>query len=189
MEAQLRRRREIPWGIKKRGQRRHQRVSRGRRVRRFFIASGRMESQACARGRLMWASPVLLFHRNHASQGGHRTAQWNDVVRPYDGEQYQVVLVDEWTMTIERQTDTLMATNMTPWIPVATRFALEGMPGEDDSILGSKSRRERLSIDVMKQLGTRLRCRGAVRSAQRRFLPRCLLCRLRWLVSVVWLSQ
>ena len=37
-----------------------------------------------------------------------------DVVQPYDGEQYQVVLADGRAVPIERQTCSLTATIMTP---------------------------------------------------------------------------
>ena len=76
-----------------------------------------------------------------------------DVVRPYNGEQHQVMLADGRAVPIERQTCTLTATIMTPWAPVAIRLALAVMPGEDDLlILGSKTLHEKLDIDAMKQL-------------------------------------
>ena len=46
-----------------------------------------------------------------------------------------------------------MATIMTPWAPVTILLPLAVMPGKDDLlILGSKTLREKLRIDVMKQL-------------------------------------
>ena len=75
------------------------------------------------------------------------------MVQPYDGEQHQVVLANGWAGPIERQTCLLTVTIMTPWAPVSIRLALAVMPGEDDLlILGSKTLRGKLSIDVMKQL-------------------------------------
>ena len=75
-----------------------------------------------------------------------------DVVRSYDGEQHQVVLAYERTVPIERQTCTLTATTMTPWAPLTIPLALAVMPGEDDLlILASKTLREKLSKDVIKQ--------------------------------------
>ena len=38
-----------------------------------------------------------------------------NVVRPYDGEQHQVVLADGRAVPIDRQTCTLTATTMPPW--------------------------------------------------------------------------
>ena len=76
-----------------------------------------------------------------------------DVVQPYDGEQHQVMLADGRTVLIERNTFSLTATIMTPWAPVTIRLALAVIPGEDDLlILGSKTMREKLSVDVIKQL-------------------------------------
>ncbi|CAN0394168.1 unnamed protein product, partial [Ascophyllum nodosum] len=68
----------------------------------------------------------------------------------------QVVVVDGRAIPIERQTCSLTATIMTPWAPVTIRLALAVMPGEDDLlVLGLKTLREKLSIDVMKQLRDR----------------------------------
>ena len=54
---------------------------------------------------------------------------------------------------IEWQTFTLTATIITTWAPVAIRLELAVMPGEDDLLtLGSKPLREKLDIDVIKQL-------------------------------------
>ena len=76
-----------------------------------------------------------------------------DVVQPYDGEQHQVVLADGRAVPIELQTCLLTETTMTLWAPVTIRLALAVMPGEDDlSIIRPKTLREKLSIDVMKQL-------------------------------------
>ena len=54
MEAQLRRRREMPWELKGRRQSRHRGVPRGRCVRRLLAALKLMEPQACVRDRSMW---------------------------------------------------------------------------------------------------------------------------------------
>ena len=51
-----------------------------------------------------------------------------DVVQPYDGEQYQVVLADGRAVPIERQTCSLTATIMMPWAPVTIRLALALCP-------------------------------------------------------------
>ena len=76
-----------------------------------------------------------------------------DVVQPYGGEQHQVVLADGRAVPIERQTCSLTAAIMTPWAPVIIWLALAVMPEEDNLlILRSKTLREKLSIDVMKQL-------------------------------------
>ena len=76
-----------------------------------------------------------------------------DMVRPYDSEQHQIVLADGRAVPIEWQTCTLTATIMMPWVPVAIWLALAVMPGEDDLlILGSRTLREKLIIDVMNQL-------------------------------------
>ena len=40
---------------------------------------------------------------------------------------------------------------MTPWAPVTIRFALAVLPGEDD-LLNIEKLREKLNIDMMKQL-------------------------------------
>ena len=46
-----------------------------------------------------------------------------------------------------------MATIMAPWTPVTIWLALAVMPGEDNQlILGSKTLRKKLDVDVMKQL-------------------------------------
>ena len=64
-----------------------------------------------------------------------------------------MVLADGRAVPIERQTCSLTATIMTPWAPVTIRLALAVMRGKYDLlILGSKTLREKLSIDVMKQL-------------------------------------
>ena len=99
-----------------------------------------------------------------------------DVVQPYDGEQDQVVIADGGAVPIERQRCSLTATIMTPWASVTSRLALTVMSGKDDSlILRSRTLREKVIIDVMKQLGTRLRHRGAVRVARRILSPSCRL--------------
>ena len=75
------------------------------------------------------------------------------MVQPYDGEQHQVMLADGRAVPIERQTCSLTAITMTPWGPVTIWLALAVLPGEDDLlILGSKTLREKLDIDVMRQL-------------------------------------
>ena len=103
-----------------------------------------------------------------------------DVVQPYDGEQHQEVLADGRAVQIERHTSSLTATIMTPWAPVTIRLALVVMPGEDDLlILGSKMLREKVSIDVMKQLRDTVAASGAVRVSRSMLLPRCRLCHLR----------
>ena len=75
------------------------------------------------------------------------------MVQSYGGEHHQVVLADGRAVQIERQMCSLTTTIMTPKAPVTVRLALAVMPGEDDLlILGSKTLREKLSIDVMKQV-------------------------------------
>ena len=85
-----------------------------------------------------------------------------DVVQPDDDEQHQVVFADGRAVPIERKTCSLTATIMTPWAPVTIRLALVVMPGEDDLlVLRSKTLREKLSIDVMKQLRDTAAASGA----------------------------
>ena len=75
------------------------------------------------------------------------------MVCSYDGEQHQVVLADGRVVPIERHMCTRTATIMAPWALVTIRLALAVMPGEDYLlILGSETQREKLDIDVMKQL-------------------------------------
>ena len=76
-----------------------------------------------------------------------------DVVQPYGSEQHQVVLADGRAVPIERQTCSLTATIITLGASVTIRLALVVMPGENDLlVLGPKTLRKKLSIDVMKQL-------------------------------------
>ena len=71
------------------------------------------------------------------------------VIQPYDGEQHRVVLADGWAVPVERQTCSLTPTTITPGALVTIRLAV--IPGEDDLlILGSKTLRETLCIEVMK---------------------------------------
>ena len=75
-----------------------------------------------------------------------------NMVRPYDRRHHQVVFADGRAVPIERQTCTLTAAITTPWSPVAIRLAPTVMPEENDSLtLGSKTLREKLTMDVIKK--------------------------------------
>ena len=63
VKAQLRRRLEVPWVLKRWGQRHHQGVPRGRRVRRLSVELKWMVSQAYARGRLMLNLASFIVRR------------------------------------------------------------------------------------------------------------------------------
>ena len=67
IEAKLRRHREVPWELKRRGQ--YRTVTGGCRVRGLLVALKWMQSQACARGRLMWNLISSLFDGHHGSWG------------------------------------------------------------------------------------------------------------------------
>ena len=58
-----------------------------------------------------------------------------DVVHPYDDKQHHVVLEDERSLLIERQTCTLTSTIMMPWAAVATRLALVVIPENNNSLI------------------------------------------------------
>ena len=91
-----------------------------------------------------------------------------DVVNDYDDDQHQVLLTDGRTVPIAPQTCSLTATIMTPWVPEKIRLALVVMAGEDDLLmLESKTLRQKLSIDVMKQLrGTAAASGGGASSTE-----------------------
>ena len=85
MEAQVRRRREGPWRMKRWRQCLDRGVPRRRLVHRLFVALEWMDSQACVRGRLMWNLGSFSVRRvSHGSwgwilgalYGGHGSEQW-----------------------------------------------------------------------------------------------------------------
>ena len=182
MEAQLRRHREVRREHKRWRKSRHGRVQRGRRVRPFIsrievdtvasVRKGQVDVELhqfhCSKGIMVPggedSEPYIVGTVLDNGAGISCVSEVTvcalqkrfpgvDVAQPFYGEQHQVVLADGRAAPIGWQTCSLTATIMTPWAPVTIRLALAVMPGENDSlIIGSKTLREKLSIDVMKQL-------------------------------------